>query len=162
MGDRSLGEEQEPSAPPYDLIYILDAIYHFQPSVGQFLSHVIHVLRPGRGVVAFTDVLPPSDLSSFMGHLVLPPLLSVPARNLVGKSRTMEGYMDTMHRLGYVDVEIQDWTEGVFSGLAKHLRSRGWLWDTAGRLVERADKSGWKFVAVRASRPDAEGKTREL
>ncbi|ORX36410.1 hypothetical protein BD324DRAFT_642561 [Kockovaella imperatae] len=152
MGDRRPSDEGlEPLAPPYHLVYILDAIYHFRPSTAHFLSHVIHVLKPS-GVIAFTDILPPSNLSPFLGHLILPPLLSVPARNLVSKTRTVEGYHELMQKIGYKNVKIEDWSDHVFPGLANHLRSRGRLWTLVAKGIEWAERGGWKFVAVRASR----------
>ena len=155
MGDRSISADQEPSAPPYDLVYILDAIYHFQPSVFHFLTSVLPVLRAGTGILVYTDILPPADLSTILGQLVLPPLLSVPSKNLVSRPKTLEGYKEKLQKIGYVDVEIQDWTCSVFDGLAAHLSTKGTLWSWVGSLIGRADQSGWKFVAVRARRPGA-------
>ena len=160
MGERSQDddddESMEPKAgppPPYDFVYILDAIYHFQPAVPHFLTSVYQVLRPGEGVVAYTDILPPPDLSPLMGHLVLPPLLSVPARNLVSRPKTLEEYATLLEKIGYVDVEIEDWSPHVWKGFAANLRPRGRVWSLVSRAIEGAERAGWRFVAVRATRP---------
>jgi hypothetical protein len=139
--------------PPYDLVFILDAIYHFKPSVPYFLAQVLPVLRPGSGIIAYTDILPPSGINNVLGHLILPPLLSVPARNLVSRPKSVDEYEKLLRRIGYEGVEIQDWSDGVWSGFAANLRSRGGVWKLVAWLVQGAERNGWKFIAVRGRRP---------
>lgn len=133
----------------FDLIYILDSIYHFPPAVPHFLTTAISSLSPG-GVVAYTDILPPPDLSSFMGHWVLPAIVGVPTRNIVQRPKTLEEYKAQLHKIGYGEVEIEDWTFDVFPGFSKFLKSKSGLWPMVGRGVEWAEKRGWRYVAVRA------------
>lgn len=147
-------EEGRPIAtpPPYDLVYILDAIYHFPPAVPHFLASVIKVLRPGSGVIAYTDILPPPGVSSLLGNLILPPLLSVPARNLMSRPKDLGQYKTLLTDIGYENIAIEDWSEDVWKGFASNLRQRGFGWRQVARLIEAADRGGWKFIAVRAKR----------
>ena len=145
--------DQSSGPPPYDLIYVLDAIYHFPPSVPYFLASALQALKPGSGVVAFTDILPPPGLSNLLGHLVLPPLLSVPARNFVQRPKSLEEYKALMERIEYEEVSIEDWSDGVWNGFAGNLASRGIGWRILARVIRRAERTGWKFVAVRGKRP---------
>jgi hypothetical protein len=138
----------------YDLVYVLDAVYHFTPAVPYFAASVLPVLTPGTGVLAYTDILPPPDLSAVLGHLVLPPLVGVPAKNLVSRPKSLEEYRALLERIGYVDVVIEDWSSDVWAGFAKNLSDRGMMWSVVGRVARWADAAGWKFVAVRGRRPD--------
>ena len=139
--------------PPYDLIYVLDAIYHFQPAVPHFLASALKVLRPGEGVIVYTDILPPPKVGNVMGHLVLPPLLSVPARNIMSRPKNLDGYKALLEAIGYEDVIVEDWTQGVWLGFAQNLRQRGVGWRFVAWVVGKAERAGWKFIAVRAKRP---------
>lgn len=139
----------QPGPPPYDLVYILDAIYHFPPAVPYFLASVFKVLRPGTGVVAFTDILPPPNVSNPLARLILPWVLSVPTRNLSNRPKSLSEYTELLQRIGFVDVKIEDWSEQVWSGFAGNLRQRSWPWQQVAKVVEAAERSGWKFVAVR-------------
>lgn len=148
-------QAQSPSntPPPYDLVYVLDAVYHFPPAVPYFLSSAIKVLRAGSGVIAYTDILPPSSVSSLLGNLILPPLLSVPARNIVSRPKDTDQYKTLLESIGYEDIVIEDWSDHVWKGFASNLQERGFLWRQVARVVEAADRGGWKFIAVRAKRP---------
>ena len=118
--------------PPYELIYILGAIYHFPPSVPAFLSMSLPVLRPGSGVIAYTDILPP-HLNSFLGNFILPKILNVPVRNLMQRPTTLVEYRKRVEKVGHIDVVVEDWSEGVWKGFARNLRERGGLWNWEGR-----------------------------
>lgn len=142
-----------PAPPPYDLVYILDAIYHFPPSVPYFLASVLPALRPGSGVIAYTDILPPPHVNAALGHLVLPTVLGVPARNLMQRPKTLEAYEALLGRIGFEDVVVEDWSQGVWPGFAKNLRDRGGVWATVGRGISAAESTGWRFIAARARRP---------
>lgn len=58
-----------------------------------------------------------------------------------------------MGSLGYKHVEVEDWSKHVWPGFARDLKNRGGGWGVVGRIVERADKAGWRFIAVRAEKP---------
>jgi hypothetical protein len=148
-------DEDVASAGPlrYDLVYVLDAIYHFKPSVSYFLAQVLPTLQPGTGVLAYTDILPPPKINNVLGHLVLPPLLSVPARNLMSRPKSLDEYKALLERIGYEGVEVQDWSDGVWKGFASNLSRRGGLWRLVAWLVSVAERNGWKFIAVRGRRP---------
>ncbi|CAD6587699.1 MAG: hypothetical protein TREMPRED_004828 [Tremellales sp. Tagirdzhanova-0007] len=96
----------------FDFVYILDAIYHFPPSVPYFLASVFPTLRPGVGIIAYTDILPPPNLNAFVGHLILPTALGVPTRNLMQRPKTLEEYAYLVRRIGFEDIVVEDWTDG--------------------------------------------------
>ena len=150
--EESEGEGNMTGPRTYDLTYILDAIYHFPPSLPHFLSTLLPTMTPG-GVLVYTDILPPPGLNNVLGRLVLPPLFAVPSRNLMHRDNDLERYKARMERVGFSGIEVHDWTEHVFAPLAEHLRSKGAIWRGVARLFEWAEKSGWKFIAVRAERP---------
>jgi hypothetical protein len=139
--------------PPFDLIYILDAIFHFPPSLPYFLNTALHYLTPETGIIAYTDILPPANLSPMLSYLILPWLLSVPFRNLVQRPDSLEGYKGILENIGYEGVVVEDWSEGVWPGFAANLKRRGGVWSALAWRVERAKRAGWKFVGVRARRP---------
>jgi SAM-dependent methyltransferase len=143
-----------PGTSGYDLIYILDSIYHFPPSVPHFLTTALKSLAPG-GVIAFTDIVPPANLPTWLGYWVLPTLVGVPTRNLVSRPDSIEKYTEQLSRIGYTNVRVEDWTQEVFPGFAKFLRSKGGPWTLVARGAEWANARGWKFYAVRAERPMA-------
>jgi hypothetical protein len=161
-------EEQEEEAKPidaatldaeatrYDLVYVLDAAYHFPPSVSYFANSVLPVLKPGSGVLAYTDVLPPAKLSRFPLMLTagwLAPLLNLPRENINERPASVDDYVAHLGRIGYENVRIEDWTEHVFAPLAANLEARGGLWWAYAQLIRLAERTGWKFVAVRGQRP---------
>lgn len=135
----------------YNLIYILDAIYHFPPSLHDFLTRTLKVLAPG-GVIAYTDILPPPRLNYPTGY-ILSKLLQVPTPNLTSRPSGLTEYRINLEKLGYVNVYVRDWSGNVWPGFSRNLLSRGGGWPLVGGLVRRAEQAGWKFVAVRASRP---------
>ena len=135
----------------FDLVYILDSIYHFPPAIPHFLTTVIQSLSPG-GVIAYTDILPPPDLSPFLAHWVLPSIVGVPTRNIVQRPKSLDEYKAQLHKIGYAEVEIEDWTMDVFPGFSRFLKSKAGVWPVVGRGVEWAEKRGWTYVAVRAKK----------
>ena len=149
-------KDPKETPPPYNLVYVLDAIYHFRPAVPHFLSCVYKVLEPGNGVVAYTDILPPHNLNAALGRLIIPPLLSIPSRNIMNRPKDLEEYQKILETIGFTDIKIEDWSSNVWSGFAGDLEKRGFFWKLVARVVKAAEKSGWKFVAVRAARPALE------
>lgn len=153
--DRPRAPPASTVADPYDLVYILDAIYHFPPSVAHFAGSVLPVLRESSGVLAYTDVVPPSWYSSFPVQIAvqfLEPLLAVPKRNLIGRPADLDAYKAMLENVGYDDVRIEDWTPHVFDGLANNLDKRSGMWSFAAMAVRGAQRQGWKFIAVRGVR----------
>jgi SAM-dependent methyltransferase len=135
----------------YDLIYILDSIYHFPPAVPHFLTTAIQSLSPG-GVIAYTDVIPPPNLPSWLGYWILPTSLGVPTRNLMNRPKDLAAYKAQLEKIGYVDVKTEDWTREVFPGFAKFMRLKGGPWTLVARGAEWAFRNEWKFIAVRAEK----------
>lgn len=160
-GDENIEAEhpaQASQAPePYDLVYVLDAAYHFPPGIGYFAASVLPVLRPGSGVLAYTDVVPPPSFSKWPLSLVtgwVAPVAHLPNRNLNARPKTIEAYAEMLEKLGYVDVKIEDWSSHVFPGLSANLQNRGLFWTGVAQTVKYAHRFGWKFLAVRGVRPD--------
>ncbi|CAK9786715.1 hypothetical protein CC85DRAFT_312988 [Cutaneotrichosporon oleaginosum] len=142
-----------PGSEPYDLVYILDALYHFPPSRGSFVDSVLPNLRPG-GVLAYTDILAPPSYAAFPGKLFanfLSMMLRVPAANLAA-GLTVEEYEARLRNAGY-NAKVEDWTAHVLPGFSANLKGRGGVWWLTGWLVEKGADNGWKCVAVRAQRP---------
>ncbi|WVQ83530.1 hypothetical protein IAT38_005671 [Cryptococcus sp. DSM 104549] len=134
-------------APPYDLVYLLDSLYHYRPSRLAFLNTLRPVLRP-TSVVAYTDILPPPSLPAWKARLVSY-LFSVPYPNLQ-PAVTLEEYKASLKSAGWEDVVVEDWTEGVLPGFARNLEARGGAWKLFGGVIGRAMQEGWRFVGVRA------------
>ncbi|OCF42559.1 hypothetical protein I317_03675 [Kwoniella heveanensis CBS 569] len=161
----------------YDLVYILDSIYHYKPWIIPFLSTVRPVLQAearhgggddtnlnnsqgkgAGGMIVYTDVIPPSNLPSWKA-LLISHMMSVPLPNLTRRPSShaiitaepsLEAYKSRFEEDGWVDVVVQDWSEGVWPGFAANLKARGGIWGRVGDVVAKAEKEGWKFVAVRA------------
>lgn len=150
-------KSQAPEGPePYDLVYILDAVYHFPPNLGTFVASVLPSLRKGSGVLAYTDIIAPPSLSKLPGRILanmIATFLRVPASNLSRGPKSLADYKDGLENMGYTNVRVEEWTRHVFPGLAANLKQRGGLWQIAGWLADKASSSGWKYVAVRAERP---------
>lgn len=150
--DDEVVEDQQMSSPGgYDLIYILDSIYHFLPHVPHFLTTAIQSLSPG-GIIAYTDVVPPSNLPSWLGYWVLPTALGVPTRNLMQRPKDLEVYKSQLEKIGYVNVRIEDWSKEVYPGFAKFLWTKGGFWKGVAKGAEWAYKNEWRFIAVRAEK----------
>jgi hypothetical protein len=136
----------------YDLVYILDAIYHFQPEVPYFVHQVLPALSPG-GVLAYTDILPPPSVNPILGYFVMPTFLSVPSRNILNRPRDLAAYQAQLEGMGYVNVTVEDWSDGVWPGFSRNLQGQGGIWKWVGKLVSIAESNGWKYIGVRAERP---------
>lgn len=142
-------------AQPFDLIYALDVAYHIPPTVYQFAANAHSALRE-RGVLAYTDVLPPAKLTSFPGRilgmwLALP--LGVPHRNVIDRPASLDEYKAELEQMGYDNVRIEDWSSNVWEGLADNLEKReGKGWKLAAKGFRYAGKHGWKYIAVRGER----------
>lgn len=148
--------EAKSGPDPYDLVYILDAIYHFAPDLGTFVSSVLPALRKGSGVLAYTDIIAPPALGKFPGRMLanlIATFLRVPAKNLSSGPKTVDEYTAGLRNLGFTNIRVEDWTEHVFPGLANNLKQRGGAWQVVAWLADKAAASGWKYVAVRAERP---------
>nr|XP_019049943.1 hypothetical protein I302_00363 [Kwoniella bestiolae CBS 10118]OCF28873.1 hypothetical protein I302_00363 [Kwoniella bestiolae CBS 10118] len=151
-GQITLGRDDP---PPYDLIYILDSIYHYPPSLVPFLNTLKPVLRQDKGIVVYTDILPPSVGLPWWKAWFVSYFLSVPLPNLTQRPSSLKGYMELLEKEGWKDVEVKDWSKNVWPGFAKNLIGRGGKWEKVGRTIERVEKEGWKFVAVRARKGES-------
>ncbi|WVQ94331.1 hypothetical protein IAU59_001410 [Kwoniella sp. CBS 9459] len=178
--NRQVGRVDNDGPIRYDLVYVLDSIYHYRASVPRFLSTVRPVLRVSRdsdkvdeegnhddnhssqgggaksGMVVYTDLLPPPTLS-YWKAIVISHLMSVPLPNLTSRPLSssspgdrLVAYKDHLEADGWTDVVVEDWSRGVWPGFANNLRSKGGIWAFIGETVAKAEKDGWMFVAVRA------------
>lgn len=145
---------QTPATKGYDLIYILDAIYHLPPSIKPFLSAAYQGLAPG-GAIAYTDILPPvKGLNPIIARIVSF-FIGVPLPNLTHRPGGLQAYKAELESLGYDDVKVEDWGEHVWLGFATNLQRRGGFWARVGKRAKWAyEEAGWRFLAVRARRPD--------
>lgn len=167
------------NAPPYDLIYALDAAYHFPPSRSAFISAAYRHLAPA-GVLAYTDILPPPSLRSrpILARF-LSIALSVPMDNVVrvhndshshddesnarlGKEAQararVEMYKADLKMWGHGDcVEVQDWTNHVWPGFAANLTKRGGVWQWVAKGVRWAEGQGWGVMAVKIAKVGEDG-----
>lgn len=147
---------KEAGPEPYDLVYILDAIYHFPPNLGAFVKSVQPSLRKGSGVLAYTDIIAPPAMGKFPGRMLatlIATLVRIPPDNLTGAPKSIADYKDGLENMGYINVRVEDWTQNVFPGLATNLKARGGVWQVVGWMADKAASTGWKFVAVRVERP---------
>ncbi|WWC87554.1 uncharacterized protein L201_002444 [Kwoniella dendrophila CBS 6074] len=150
----SLGSDDP---PPYNLIYILDSIYHYPPSLIPFLDSVKPVLKQKEGIIVYTDILPPfkaENSLSIWKSWFISYILSVPLKNLNDRPKSLEEYKSLLEGKGWKDVKVEDWSDNVWKGFANNLIKRGGKWKKVGETVRRVEKDGWKFVAVRAKKGD--------
>ncbi|WRT65413.1 uncharacterized protein IL334_002356 [Kwoniella shivajii] len=138
--------------PPYNMIYILDAIYHFPPSLRTFLDSLKPVLSHD-GLVVYTDIIPPPGFAIWKSWLISY-ILSVPLPNLTSRPEDLEGYRLELEKEGWKDIKVEDWSKNVWPGFAKNLIDRGGRWEKVGKAVQRVEKDGWKFIAVRIRKGD--------
>ncbi|WWD16792.1 hypothetical protein CI109_101224 [Kwoniella shandongensis] len=139
------------SPPPYDLIYILDSIYHYPPSLPSFLTTLRPVLSPS-SLVVFTDIVPPPSLPRWKA-LLISYVMKVPFANVYNRPSVSGGsFKKRLEESGWEDVIVEDWSEGVWPRFIENLRARGVFWGVVARVIESAQEEGWKFVGVRARR----------
>ena len=148
------------SAPPYDLIYALDAAYHFPPSLDSFQAAAYRHLAPG-GVLVYTDVVPPPSLASrpFLSRSIST-FMSVPMPNLIRgyDAEGAEGVEKDLLDRGYECVRTEDWSEHVWPGFAMNLETKGGMWAMVSKGVKWAEDGGWRVVAVKIAKPDEAGR----
>ncbi|KIR40088.1 hypothetical protein I307_04812 [Cryptococcus deuterogattii 99/473] len=145
-------EDRRQSSSKYDLVYILDSIYHYPPSLPSFLASLRNVLHSS-SLVVYTDILPPANLSKINAYL-LSRLLSVPWPNLTSRPRNVAEYKAQLETGGWENVMVEDWSDGVWNGLSNNLKARGRMWSLVGRAIQVAEENGWKFIGVRARKGD--------
>nr|XP_019012395.1 uncharacterized protein I206_03242 [Kwoniella pini CBS 10737]OCF51176.1 hypothetical protein I206_03242 [Kwoniella pini CBS 10737] len=148
----------KPPPPPYDLIYILDSIYHYPPSIISFLNSLKPITnKKNKSIIIYTDILPPPPFESKLNKFkffFISYFLSIPISNLLNRPKSLLEYKNLLENQGWIDVEIQDWSQNVWKGFANNLKNRGGKWEKVGKTVDRARKDGWKFVAVRIKKGD--------
>ncbi|KDQ19908.1 hypothetical protein BOTBODRAFT_27326 [Botryobasidium botryosum FD-172 SS1] len=140
------------TSPPFTSILALDCAYHFVTREA-FLTQSFARLAPG-GRIALADMaFEPSTSTSWYSILLarngVGPTLSVPIENMVSKSQ----YAAQMHKMGYVNVTVEDISDDVFPGFQEFLVSKRGLWRIFARVIGLWVKGGGKFVLVSGQKP---------
>ena len=71
----------------------------------------------------------------------------------MSRSQNLQDYTRLLEKIGFEDIHIEDWSEGVWNGVSTNLVQKGGTWRWVGKIVQAAERSGWRFVAVRARKP---------
>lgn len=131
-----------------DSILCLDAIYHFNTRESALRS-AFKVLRPS-GKLRLTDLVVSNGMMgnfSTRAMLYLCSLVTdIPWVNWVHE----EEYLSNFREIGYSDIQVEDISDHVFSGLADHVRrmnrrfDSGWIYDWDSGAAGSASKpKGW-------------------
>jgi len=143
--------------PLFDSIIGVDCVYHFKTR-GVFLHQCHDSLQPGTGRLAFADMcFEPSSTIPAMLSRVIAFILGVPSANLVSR----EAYRESLERIGFDDIRIEDISPNVYPGFTAFLRTQGLVWALFAHVMSTWYKFGGRFVVVSAvRRPDAEVSSR--
>jgi hypothetical protein len=149
------GHPLDPSsqAPAYTTILALDCAYHFN-NRSSFLRQSLHRLTPG-GRIALGDIcFTPAALKPTTYHL-LPIHRLVRLSGLMAPSNAIstDQYIQEMQEMGYVDVQLEDISEGVFPGFTKFLKGRGGGWWVFANIIGWWAGRGMRFVVVSGQKP---------
>jgi hypothetical protein len=136
-----------PDGEDYTSILALDCAYHFNTR-HDFLSQSFARLLPGGRIaladICFSDHTPPSPvLRRILGVLGV-----MPEANVV----TRQEYIQTMEKIGYVDITLVDVSEHVFPGFTNFLSKQGLLWNAFVGAFGMLVKQGARFVIVTGQR----------
>ncbi|KAF9270274.1 S-adenosyl-L-methionine-dependent methyltransferase [Marasmius fiardii PR-910] len=125
----------------FDAILALDCAYHFR-SRQEFLRQSFQHLTPG-GRIALADIcFDGAELER--PSLVRSVLRLMPKENMV----SMEEYGETMKRIGYTDVRLENISDHVFPGFSGFLRKRGIGWRIFCLVMDLYVETGARFVIV--------------
>ncbi|KAH7345146.1 hypothetical protein B0J17DRAFT_638570 [Rhizoctonia solani] len=128
--------------PYYTSIIALDCAYHFRTRE-RFLAQSFLSLAPG-GSIALADMCVDASAPNAAMRALRPlyyNLFSICPANMT----TIQGYTETMERLGYQNVTIEDISPYVFPGFTAFLEKRGVGWWIFARMV----MVWWKFCGAR-------------
>ncbi|KAG9128228.1 TRAPP subunit trs31 [Ceratobasidium sp. 392] len=145
------GDQTTPTHPTYTSILALDCAYHFKTRE-RFLVQSIQQLEP-KGSIALADICihsSPATPGLRLLRRIYCVLFSMPPENLI----TAADYEQTMLRVGYENVSVEDITLSVFPGFTTLLKSRGggW-WVFAWILLVWWKVCGARFVIARGTKP---------
>ncbi|KAF8680355.1 TRAPP complex subunit trs31 [Rhizoctonia solani] len=128
--------------PSYTSIIALDCAYHFRTRE-QFLAQSARSLVPG-GSIALADMCLDTSTQNLAIHMLRRLyyiLFSINSANMI----TMQEYKETMERLRYENVIIEDISVSVFPGFIGFLQKRGVGWWVFTRMVN----VWWKICGAR-------------
>ena len=145
---RELDHPLNPSSSgSFDAILALDCAYHFNTRL-TFLDQSLAKLTPG-GRIALADIcFDPIAFGSWQAWSITSFFKLMPKQNMV----TKDEYVSVMEELGYVDVQMQDITEDVFTGFVRFLKGKGWAWKGLAIVIEWYANAGARFVIVSGAR----------
>ncbi|CAE6429704.1 unnamed protein product [Rhizoctonia solani] len=139
-----------PPHPSYTSIIAIDCAYHFRTRE-QFLVQSAQSLAPG-GSIALADMCintsTPNPAMHVLRRLYFI-LFSIDPVNMV----TIQEYKETMERLRYQNVVIEDISPSVFPGFTGFLKKRGIGWWIFAQMVEVWWKTcGARFIITSGER----------
>ncbi|KAL0580388.1 hypothetical protein V5O48_001633 [Marasmius crinis-equi] len=154
-GDAVYGPKEKQDHPlkpngahEFDVVFALDCAYHFHTRE-EFLGQVYEHLTPG-GRVALADIC-------FSGAALKQMSLARSLLKLMPKENaiSMEEYIETMQRIGYTDVKLEDISQDVFPGFTEFLRVRGMGWSFFAQVLNfYVRRGGARFVVAVGKRPE--------
>ena len=141
-------KSSENQMPLFDSILGVDCAYHFNTR-DVFLRQCHNRLQPGSGRLVLADMCfePTSTISAWLSRIIAF-ILGIPRANLVSR----EVYHDSLERIGFDGIAIEDISPNVYPGFTAFLRSRGLVWALFARVISAWHNSGGRFVVVSAVR----------
>ncbi len=136
--------------PLFDSIIGVDCAYHFKTR-DIFLHQCHNRLQPGSGRLVLADMcFEPASPTAIPAKLsrVIAFVLGIPSINLVSR----EAYRESLERIGFDDISIEDISPSVYPGFTAFLRTRGFVWALFAHIVSGWYKGGGRFVVISAVR----------
>ncbi|KAF8338107.1 uncharacterized protein EI90DRAFT_3041650 [Cantharellus anzutake] len=133
----------------FDSILGVDCAYHFKTR-NLFLRQCYDRLTPGSGRLALADMCFEPTSSTPLTYLskIIAFILRVPSANLIGR----RAYRESLEKIGFDEIVIEDISSSVYSGFTAFLRTRGIMWVLFANIITIWHKGGGKFVLVSARR----------
>ncbi|CAE6520544.1 unnamed protein product [Rhizoctonia solani] len=149
------GNHSTPMHPFYTSIIALDCAYHFRTRE-QFLAQSALSLAPG-GSIALADMCVDASTPN-LAIRALRRLYCIIFSIHPANMTTIQGYKDTMERLGYQNVTIEDISSSVFPGFTRFLQKRGVGWWIFARMIMVWWKiGGARFIIANGERSSHTG-----
>ncbi|TDL28571.1 S-adenosyl-L-methionine-dependent methyltransferase [Rickenella mellea] len=147
-GDGDHPMEPSPNHPQFDAILALDCAYHFQTRE-KFLQQAFNSLDKG-GRIALADIcLPRSSSSRSLTSLFVKLKPPFSRTNMV----SIAEYSETMKRIGYQDVVVEDISTYVFPGFRAFLRSRSIGWRIFEKVLGLYLNAGARYIIASGTKP---------
>ncbi|EUC53875.1 methyltransferase domain protein [Rhizoctonia solani AG-3 Rhs1AP] len=124
--------DSTPTHPSYTSIIALDCAHHFRTRE-QFLAQSAQSLAPG-GSIALADMCVDASTPSIAIRTLRRLYCTIFSMHPANMT-SIQGYKETMERLGYQNVTIEDISSSVFPGFTSFLQKRGIGWWIFARMV---------------------------